>query len=415
MPQGKVFDLGSQGDGLIENDGSIVFVPYVLPEEEVVYTLEGDGRGTVVEFIRKSTDRVEPICPYFGVCGGCVLQHAKTSFYHEMKIRWLKEAFPVSIVVPEFDIPVFIPPYSRRRVTFGFAWNPQVRWMGLNMRRSDKLLAVETCALLVPELERLIKPLRTLMMDKTLQITERKKGSGDILLQHTDAGTDILFTLPFDPDLHWRMAIADFALEAGVARVSWRMSEHDFPEPLFVGNHPILAVGDFYLEPPPGVFLQPSKEGEKALQEVVSEYLGNAIDIMDLFCGAGTFTLSLLKKGRKLYGVDNDDEALKALVLASAGRVTIEERDLFKVPMLTEELNGYSAIVFDPPRAGAKAQCMQIAASDVPVVVAVSCNPVSFVRDAEILINGGYSLQRITPVDQFVFSPHMELVALFTK
>lgn len=150
------------------------------------------------------------------------------------------------------------------------------------------------------------------------------------------------------------------------------------------------------------------------MQSVV-EYAGKSKRVCDLFCGAGTFTLPLMRKKRIVKGTDNAPQALAALRKASEGRVETMERDLFKTPLYPDELYEYDAVVFDPPRAGAKAQCEQIAATDVPRVVAVSCNPVSFVRDAEILIRGGYRLTRLRPVDQFVFTPHMELAALFEK
>lgn len=414
MLTGKVFDLGRQGDGLLMHDGRKVFVAGVLPGETAAYEMVDDTRARVLEIIEPSPDRQEPVCPFFARCGGCTLQHLKPEAYRAFKLRFFKELFPAHWDLPEFDEPVFIAPQTRRRVTFAVAWNGPARWFGLNPKQSDRVLAVTSCAVLTPELEKLIAPLRAFVCSKDRSFS-KKRGTGDVSVLMTDCGADVLITLPFEPDFGWRQAAAELASSAGLARISWRYSERAEPEPLAVLHVPVLAMGDFLLNPPPGVFLQPSKEGEKALVDAVVEYAGKERRIMDLFCGAGTFSLPLLKKGRVVKGADNASEALKALEAASAGRVKTENRDLFKTPLWTDELEEFDAVIFDPPRAGAKAQCEQIAASDVQRVIAVSCNPASFVRDAEILMNGGYRLKRIHPVDQFVFTPHLELAALFEK
>lgn len=414
MLTGKVFDLGRQGDGLLMHDGRKVFIAGALPAETAGYEMVDDTRARLLEIMEPSPDRAEPVCSYFSQCGGCSLQHLKPEAYRAFKLRYLKELFPPHRDLPEFDEPVFIAPQTRRRAAFAVAWNGPARWFGLNPKQSEKVLAVASCAVLVPELEKLIAPLRAFICSKDRSFP-KKRGTGDVAVLMTDCGADILITLPFEPDFEWRQAAAGFAASIGAARISWRYSERAQAEPLAVLHQPVLAMGEFLLNPPPGVFLQPSKEGEKALAEAVAEYAGKARRIMDLFCGAGTFTLPLLKKGRVLKGADNAPEALKALEAASAGRIKTENRDLFKTPLWTDELDEFDAVIFDPPRAGAKAQCEQIAASDVKRVVAVSCNPASFVRDAEILMNGGYRLARIRPVDQFVFTPHLELAALFEK
>lgn len=414
MPSGKIFDLGVQGDGLIREDERTVFISGTLPGEEVVYETDGGNRGTLREILTPSPERVAPECPFYGTCGGCVLQHASSSFYRSFKLKELKSLFPADGTFPECDEPVFVPSGTRRRATFALVWNGPSRWFGFNRRRSSEVLSVDRCPLLVPELERLIPPLRRFLTDRK-RLFGKRRGEGDVSVLWTETGADILITLPFEPDLGWREAAADFVLSSGAARLSWRFSERRPAEPLITARPPSLTVGDFRLIPPPGVFLQPSREGEAALQAKVREYVGKAKKITDLFCGAGTFTLALLEKGRKLSGLDNAPDALKALSAASAGRVKTEERDLFRVPVLPDELTGCDAVIFDPPRAGAKAQCEQLAFSGVPKIVAVSCNPVSFVRDAGILIGGGYRLTRLAPVDQFIYSPHMELAALFEK
>lgn len=414
MPQGKVFDLGRQGDGLLKHEGRVLFIAGALPGETVEYEVGADGRASLSAISEPSADRAEPVCPFFGDCGGCALQHLKPDAYRRFKMRYFRELFPADWKLPEFDEPVFVDFKSRRRATFAVSWNGSARRFGFNAKQSGRIVEINACAVLVPELRRLIAPLREYLCARE-RFYPKKPGTGDVCAQITDTGADILITLPFEPDFDWRQSAAEFARKNGVARISWRVGERIEPEPLAVLYAPEIKLGDFTLKPPPGVFLQPSAEGQNALIAAVVEYAGKARRIYDLFCGAGTFTLPLLQKKRIIKGADNASQALAALRAASAGRVEAQERDLFKTPLYPDELAGFDTVVFDPPRAGAKAQCEQIAASDVSRVVAVSCNPVSFVRDAEILMKAGFVLTRLRPVDQFVFTPHLELAALFEK
>lgn len=413
MPQGKVFDLGRQGDGLVKHEGRNIFISGVLPDETVRYRMAGDNRAELEEIVSASADRTTPVCRFFDCCGGCSLQHFNAGLYRRFKMKCLKELFPSEWNV-SFDDFVFVAPKSRRRATFAVFWNGTKRRFGFNARHSDRIIEIENCSVLTEPLEKLIFPLRDFICDKA-RFFPKNKGTGDVSVLSTDSGVDVLLTLPFEPDFDWRQSAAEFATENGLARLSWRTSERAEAEPLVVLHVPTLAVGNFTLKPPAGVFLQPSVEGQDALTQAVTEYVGKSKKVMDLFCGAGTFSLSLLQKKRIVKGADNAPSALSALREASNGRIETQERDLFKTPLYPDELDGFDCVVFDPPRAGAKAQCEQIAASSVEKVVAVSCNPVSFVRDAEILINAGFALKRVRPVDQFVFTPHLELVAEFNR
>ncbi len=414
MSKGKVFDLGRQGDGLIKRENKTVFIAGVLPDEIVDYEMTAQNRARLTGIEKSSPERAVPVCHFFEACGGCVLQHLKFEFYRQFKMRCLRELFPTDLVLPDFDAPVFIAPETRRRVTFALFWNGPVRRFGFNERQSNRIVETDVCPVLLPELEKLILPLREYLCSNECSYP-KKAGTGDVFVQMTDTGADILLTMPFEPDIGWRQSVAGFAAKNGVARVSWRIGEQSEPEPLAVLHTPEIRIGDFVLKPPAGAFLQPSVDGQIALTEAVVEYVGKSKKVCDLFCGAGTFTLPLLQKKRKIDGFDNTPACLSALRQASCGRVNVQERDLFKQPLYPDELDGYDAVVFDPPRAGAKAQCEQIAVSGIKKVIAVSCNPVSFVRDAEILMKGGYRLARLRAVDQFVFTPHMELAALFEK
>jgi len=182
---------------------------------------------------------------------------------------------------------------------------------------------------------------------------------------------------------------------------------------------PILRMGRAEVSPPPGAFLQATEAGEEALAASVCRALAGARKIADLFAGAGTFTLRLAENAR-VHAVDFEETSLAALIKAARATaglqdVTIERRDLFRRPLDASELAACDAVVFDPPRAGAEAQAKALAGSAVRLVVAVSCSAETFARDARILIDGGYAIGPVTPLDQFRFSPHVELLAAFRR
>ena len=409
--QGIVFDNGAQGDGLILHEGKKLFVSNTIKGEEIEYHVIDDHRAEVNQILKKSEQRAEPVCPYFEKCGGCCLQHFNQEAYKAHKLRYLRQLLPENY--PAFDEPVFVPYNQRRRVSFAITIIGKACYFGLNQKESDQVIEIKSCPVLVPELNQLIPALHKLMKGLSYPV---KKGTGDVSLLLTDTGVDMLITLPFQYNNQIRETLIDFAVQNNLARICWRLSERDLADIIVQPHQPVLKIGDYEITPPPGVFLQPSKAGEIALQETVKSYLGNKPKrIIDLFCGAGTFSLGLLEKKKIISGVDNAPYALEVLNKASSDRIKTENRDLFKVPLYPDELEKIDAIVFDPPRAGAKKQAENLAISNISVIVAVSCNPVTFVRDAEILIKGGYKLEKIRPVDQFVFTPHLELVALFRK
>ena len=241
-----------------------------------------------------------------------------------------------------------------------------------------------------------------------------------ITATETDDGLDLLFEAQVPPDLAAREGLARLAADADWARVTWQARDAP-PEPVIVRRTPRVVFGGVPVALPPGGFLQPSREGEAALIDAVAGFLPDGADaVADLYAGCGTFALSLAARGRWVHAVEGDAAAHDALAQAiraasMTDRVTSEQRDLERRPLQAAELAGYDAVVFDPPRAGARAQAGDLAASSVPAVIAVSCNPHSFARDARILVDGGYRLDAVTPIDQFPWSAHVELVASFRR
>ncbi|WP_343559195.1 23S rRNA (uracil(1939)-C(5))-methyltransferase RlmD [Kiloniella sp. b19] len=427
--------LGARGDGVSSYDGQPLFTAMTLPGER----LRGKVKGTrnvglkadVLELLEESPDRQDPVCEHFGPCGGCTLQHAKPEFYR----KWKRDLVVQSLSRKGFEAEelvgalVEIPAQTRRRAVFAAEFRGKRARLGFHGRESHDLVDIRQCHLLAPELMELVAPLRDLLT--VLLAPQGQSGAGakaDITVNLSDNGADILLVGKFTLKLEGREAVSAFAQQNRVARISWidagnsrdPKARREDPEPLYVGENPVLTFGSVPVTPQPGSFLQPSREGEEALVSLVLDALPeDAETIADLYCGCGTFTFPLSKRGR-VHAIEGDPGAVAALSssarrFSTGFRVTADCRDLAREPVEAEDLEGGDVVVIDPPRAGAKEQCGELAVSDVPVVVYVSCNPNAFARDARILEDGGYRLERVTPVDQFIWSGHVELVARFIR
>jgi 23S rRNA (uracil1939-C5)-methyltransferase len=413
-----VEELGAQGDGLAPWAGQTLYIPATLPNERVrvkTGAKRSDGLGcTLLEVVQPAPERIPPICEYYAQCGGCALQHVDETFYAQWKRARVTEVLAkrgfADVAVLD---PVLIKAGTRRRVTFTVQHRGKRLDLGFNARASHDIVAIERCPLLAPSLNAMIAPLGELMRH-VLADGERAR----VVLTACDNGTDMVIEADKHPDLAAREAIAAFAGRGHAARVSWK--EPDFPaEPVAQVHMPKIDLSGVSVDLPMGAFLQASIEGERAILAQILVGVGNAARIADLYCGVGSFTLALARQAI-VRAIDSLETPVRALERAAGrtnlgGRVLAEVRDLDRQPLDPAELNKFDAIVFDPPRAGAAAQAAQIAQSDVPKVVAVSCNPATFARDARILVNGGYRLIDVLPVDQFTFSAHVELVARFER
>ena len=296
---------------------------------------------------------------------------------------------------------------GRRRVTL-HARRENGQWqVGFMARRSHVLVAIDHCLLLAPGLTDAIPLAQTLVEalggDKPL----------DVQLTATESGVDADIRGHGPISDGKRRVMANTAHKLGLARLTLH---HDM---IVEQTAPRLTMGTAILTPPPGGFLQATQAGEQSLGRLVMDAVKTAKNVADLFAGVGTFSLRLAQQAR-VHAVESEAGALAALDRAARATahlkpISWEQRDLFKRPLQAMELNAFDAVVFDPPRAGAEAQVRQLARSDVKTVVAVSCNAGTFARDAKILIESGYELQKIWPVDQFLYSAHIELVAVFAK
>ena len=403
--------IGQRGDGVADGPDGPLYVPYALPGESV--TAEPvPGHPDSRHLLRveiESPDRVPAICPHFGVCGGCAIQHWTSERYR----AWKRELVVTALAQAGSDAPVddLVDAHGegrRRAVLHARRGTHDVLNVGFAAPRAHHIVPIDRCPVLAPGLSAAVKTAWALAE----AVTSMRKPL-DIHITATDAGLDVDLrgSGPLSPSAH--AALVRIATQLRLAR----LTRHG--ELLAQSGTPTIRMGRAAVPLPPGAFLQATAEGEAVLGRLIAEHADGSKTALDLFAGVGPFALRLAEKVR-VTAADSDAPALAALEAATKTTsglrpVTVLRRDLFRHPMMAEEMKTFTAVVFDPPRQGAEAQSRALAVSRVPCVVAVSCNPATFARDARILIDGGYRLERVTPVDQFRYSAHVELVARFTR
>lgn len=411
--------LGRQGDGEgTLADGTRVFVPYTVPGETVVVrpgAKRGDGFAADVAERVSGGASVAPICAYFERCGGCQVQHLSADAYRDWKRRGVVEGLSRQGLTPPVEDLRSVPVASRRRARLKAVMTAQGLILGFNEARSDAVVDIAACPLFAPALAALMGPVRDLL-DRLMAGGDR----AEVAISAPDGGTcDLLIETGATLDLAAREALVAFAERHGIARIAWAVPGEE-PEPV-VRRHAVMAdAGGVPVEVPIGFFQQPSAEGEEILRGLVMAGVGEAVRVADLFCGIGTFALGLAKAGKHVFAADSGADAVRAMERAAGqsalgGRVTAEVRDLTMRPLDAKTLGAFDAVVFDPPRAGAREQAALLAESNVPTIVAVSCNPATLGRDLRLLVDGGYAIERVVPVDQFPMTYHVEAVAVLRR
>jgi len=393
----EITRLGAQGDGVAERPDGPIFVPFTLPGERVRVAVDPESdHATLLDVLEQSAERVAPVCPHFGVCGGCALQHMEVRAY----LRWKHDQVVAALRSRGLDAEVDeirpVPLGSRRRASLTFGRGAKGPALGYNLSRSHELIGVEVCPVLSPRIVAALPKLR-----KALAPLVGEKREAKVSVTEIDNGLDIVV----EGVRSAPAALAAFVRQApalGVARLT-------------VGAALEVDLSGVKVKLPPGTFLQASREAETVMTGLVREGVGAAKRVADLFAGLGTFTFALARSAA-VDAFEADEAALTALAEAARRTPKVKPvrtfaRDLFRSPLRPKALAAYDAIVFDPPRAGASAQAKELAASKVPKLVAVSCNPGTLARDLRILVDGGYRITRVVPVDQFLFSPHIEVVA----
>jgi len=398
--------LGHQGDGIAAGPDGAVYAARCLPGERVAGDLVGD-RIAAPRVLDPSPDRVDPPCPHYAACGGCALLHATDGFV----AGWKRDVVVRALAAQGLDAPIrgiaTSPARSRRRAALSGRRTRTGAVVGFHGRASDTLTPVPGCVVLTPAIVAGLP----LLAEITALGASRK---GELTLTVTDApaGLDVAVTGGPPPGAALLAALPDLA-PRGLARLTWS------GEVLAQQAPPALGMGRARVVPPPGAFLQATAHGQAALVAAVRAGVGDARRIVDLFAGCGTFALPLAQRAEVL-AVEGDGAMLAALSAGWRGApglrtVQVRTRDLFRAPLEGADLAGFDAAVIDPPRAGAAALAAALAAAGPARIASVSCNPASFARDAATLVAGGYGLDWIAVVDQFRWSPHVELAARFTR
>ncbi len=408
----QITEWGADGDGVGYVDGEKIFVPFTAPGDKVLVEIVKVKKRTFVhlkEVIEPSSLRVSAPCPHFSLCGGCRLQHINSEVYERFKLEHVRRHLDFFGVKDYQLTPVKrVPPKVRRRITLQYRKRGDLMTVGFAVRSTHRLIDVKECHLVIPAIEQFIPSLRA-FLDQWIA-----SGNGHVNLLQTAVGLDV--------DIHngqiKKLSLEDherfasFAQQNNLARISYKnrvVAEY---------RKPMISFSGIPVEVSAQGFLQASDLADQLLQESVAQFMPSAVKkIADLFCGRGTFTMLLQKYG-KVDGYELDDPALAALnkaVQCYQLPVQTFSRNLFDQPLDPQELKPYDVVVIDPPRAGAMQQCEQLARSSVPTLIYISCNPGSFARDAKLLQEGGYQLHTVVPVDQFLWSEHLELVGHFTK
>ncbi|HZW16257.1 MAG TPA: class I SAM-dependent RNA methyltransferase [Brevundimonas sp.] len=405
--------VGGQGDGIADTPAGPVFAPLTLPGETVRAELR-DGRAEAIQLLVASPERVEPVSPHYGDCGGCSLQHWASGPYLEWKREQVRLALARERIETDVQPAVAVPAGARRRLALHARRGPDGRVvLGFKARKSWRLVEIRVCPIADPRLVAAIPALARVAE----AFLEHPKSAPTLHVTWTLTGLDVDVTgverrsggLSRDA----RMRAIEAAGAADLARLSLA------GDTLVMSRQPQIAFGPATVPLPAGGFLQAVPEAEAAMVSRAVEAVRGAKKVADLFCGAGTFTFPLatvapvLAADASAAGI----AALRAGMGTASGLkpVTAEVRDLFRRPLAPYDLRGCEAIVLDPPRAGAREQTAQLPGTSADTVVYISCNPTTFARDGRVLIDGGFRLEVVTPVDQFLWSAHVELVGVFRR
>jgi 23S rRNA (uracil1939-C5)-methyltransferase len=399
--------MGAGGDGIAITSAGSAYVPFSLPGEVANVALE-HGRGTLMALLEPSPQRIAPACRHFEECGGCALQHWQDSAYQDWKRSLVQDALAGRGLAFTLDPLVPCAPRTRRRAVFAVRTSEHGAVLGFNRHLSHELIDISECPVTVPEIVSRLDDLRDLVA-----VVGGGMKPFRLTVTSTASGLDLMVSGCAAPDAAKRQALTALVLKKDFARLSFE------GEIIVEPRKPVINFGKVPVFLPAGGFLQATVHAEEAMSALVTTHLAKAKKTIDLFSGSGTFALRIAEKSA-VHAVEEDQAAIAALdrsvrYVQGLKPVTVERRDLFRRPFLTRELTPFTGLVFDPPRAGAEAQAIEIAKSSISKVVAVSCNPVTLGRDLSILVKGGYKIDRVVPIDQFLWSSHVEAVALLSK
>jgi len=406
----EISRLAGLGDGMAMVNGKKIFIAKTVPgdrvEIEVTYVGKEDARGEIISIVQAGNERRVPPCSHYMLCGGCSLQQLNDVAYRNFKQQMVVEAIRKAGFDPVLMREViFILHATRRRTTL--SWDG--KYLGYRAARSHMVIDITHCPVLAPQLESCISSLREVLKEIGSAINS-------IHLTLLDDGIDALFISSSGLQTSQEMLLAKFAENNEVIRVS-HAQESNSPKIIIQKGAAIIHMESISIPVPPGIFLQASVEAQHALVKAVKENISTG-NVLDLYCGIGTYSIPLALAGCTVTAVEGDAQMTEPLRVAARTNklpIKIFARDLVKHPFALDELNRFDAVVINPPRVGAKLQAEKLAQSKVKKIIMVSCNPATFTRDAAILRAGGYTLMYAKAVDQFIWSSHLELIAVFTK
>jgi 23S rRNA (uracil1939-C5)-methyltransferase len=404
-----ITEMGARGDAIAQGESGPIYVPFALPGERVRARVAG-GRGAILSVEAPSGERIAHVCAHYTRCGGCQLQHWADAPYLQWKQDEVRRALARRGLEARVEPTIVAWGEGRRRAAFHAARDDDGVRFGFIERGGSRIEPVGLCPVLAPALADRLSGLRDLA-----ESFAPPRGQMTLTCLVTDTGLDVAVRgagRPADFDVARLESAARLADALDLARLSFD------GETMVMRRIPLVAIGRAHVTPPPGAFMQATLEGERVLAQLVQDAVQGAHRVADIFSGAGAFALRLAEDA-ETHAVEGEANMLAALKRAAdaAGlrTISVETRDLMEEPLIAAELNRFDAIVFDPPRAGARAQAEQIAVSDVARVAAVSCDPATFARDIRILVDGGFKLTRVTPVDQFHWTPHVEVVGALER
>jgi len=457
MARVEILRIGAEGDGIAEIAGKPLFVPFTLPGEVAEVRPGQNGRARLLRLLKTSPQRLAPQCRYFGgeeACGGCALQHWQAAPYQDWKRQQIFTAFAkAGLKLRQAQVRPLFPalPGARRRLILTAKIQPGRVELGFNKAQSHEIIAIDECPVARPQLAAALPILRA-----ALKGCRPRRDSFHLTLTAAENGLDAALQQVVPPLAEEeKLRLSNFFLKSagdagsgiecagdaggGAARAGSAAAGQQIlrltadEELIFSRKTPIIHFGRAAVELPAGGFLQASAAAEAEMALLAANALKKCKNIADLFAGCGSFTFRLAEQAN-IHAVEWDKAALASLERAAAQaagagqsaaaagdkaknlkKISWERRDLFQRPLIGRELAAYDGLIFDPPRAGAEAQAREIAKSAIKAVAAVSCNPATLARDAAILLAGGYYLETITPIDQFLWSPHIEAVAIFSK
>lgn len=406
----RTHSLGAGGDAAAEVDGATFYVSFALAGETVRIRIDEAGASTLVDVITPSPDRIAPFCPHAGSCGGCRLQHLDAAAYQRFKRDLVVTALARrGIAVPDGLVLVDAHGEGRRRVTLHVVNTGRETIAGFMRASSHTLEAIDLCPATHPALAQM--PALARSIADTMRLKPGKRLDVQCTTTETGVDVDVRGARPLSPERN--EALAGLASRFGLARLTVE------GEPVAIVRTPLITMGRARVAIPPAAFLQATAAGEAALAGFALEALADSRKVMDLFCGVGPFALRLAQTAT-VHAANSGQGAIASLKAAHAATpglkpVSTAIRDLFRAPVTARELNGFDAALFDPPRQGAEAQARELAVSGLTTVVAVSCDPGTFARDAAILVSAGFALSRLVAVDQFKWTAHVEIAALFLR